>query len=106
MHQGGTFGWGKKATTYAQYMDGRRSLEDYEHRSQYFQWNLNPKTFPTDNNIRKFFTYAPRSDHPNGLHVSMVDGSVHFVSEETERIVMDSLASRDRGDGYNPSDAN
>ncbi len=104
MHQGGTFGWGKKATTYAQYMDGRRSLEDYEHRSTYFQWNLNPKTFPTDNNIRKFFTYAPRSDHPGGLHVSMVDGSVHFVSEDTERIVMDSLASRDRGDGYNPSD--
>ena len=105
MHQAGTFGQGDKGATYDLLWHGKRTVEEYNTHSKWAQWNLNPKTPATDLSQRSFYTYAPRSDHPGGLHILMVDGSVHFVSEETKRIVMDSLASRDRGDGYYPSDA-
>jgi prepilin-type N-terminal cleavage/methylation domain-containing protein/prepilin-type processing-associated H-X9-DG protein len=35
------------------------------------------------------------SDHPGGAHVLMCDGSVHFLSEDTEARVYFALASRD-----------
>ena len=91
--QGGTYG----TPEYYKYCNGTIDLETYSNPNI---WVLNPKAYPTDYYSQKFYGSAPRSDHPGGMHFVMVDGSVHFLSESTERIVMDSLASRDRGEAY------
>jgi prepilin-type N-terminal cleavage/methylation domain-containing protein len=45
-----------------------------------------------------------RSDHPHGVHVLMCDGSVHFMSEDTSKTLIRSMASRD-GQEEMPIDA-
>ncbi len=38
------------------------------------------------------------SDHPGGLHIAMVDGSVHFLAESTSKRVIDFIGTRARED--------
>jgi len=41
---------------------------------------------------------AFRSDHPNGVNFAMVDGSVHFITDGTDKTVLDALATRAGGE--------
>ena len=39
-----------------------------------------------------------RSDHPGGAYFALVDGSVRFVNESIDEIVLDAAATRDGGE--------
>ncbi|MHB1036086.1 MAG: DUF1559 domain-containing protein [Pirellulales bacterium] len=41
---------------------------------------------------------AFRSDHPRGVNFAMVDGSVHFITDATDKAVLDALATRAGGE--------
>lgn len=41
---------------------------------------------------------AFRSDHPGGANFAMVDGSVHFISDEVDKATLDALATRAGGE--------
>jgi prepilin-type processing-associated H-X9-DG protein len=42
--------------------------------------------------------YGIFSLHPGGAHVAMADGSVHFLGEGVEPLVISALATRDNGE--------
>ncbi len=44
---------------------------------------------------------AFRSDHPGGVNFALVDGSVHFIPDETDKSVLDALATRAGGEVVN-----
>lgn len=57
---------------------------------------FNPSNPPPPNNfsLEGKYNTAFRSDHPSGAHFVMLDGSVHFVSDDIEDQALDALVTR------------
>ena len=63
-----------------------------------------PVFAPNEPALPRHYISSYRSDHPGGVHFVMVGGSVHFISDSTEKSVLDALATRDGGESYGLSD--
>lgn len=59
---------------------------------------FNPKDVPNDGVWDSNWTRSFRSDHTGGVQFVLVDGSVHFLSENIDVGVLDSLATRNGGE--------
>jgi prepilin-type N-terminal cleavage/methylation domain-containing protein/prepilin-type processing-associated H-X9-DG protein len=64
-----------------------------------------PETWEGHNNgetITPYHDVSFGSKHPGGCHFLMVDGSAHFISEDTELAVLKSMASRASEEVFTP----
>lgn len=62
------------------------------------QYDFNPRDLPDDGVFDSNWTRSFRSDHVGGVQFTLVDGSVHFVSENIDAALLDSLATRSGGE--------
>ena len=60
--------------------------------------DFNPTQPPAEPSMYARAYTAFRSDHPGGAHFLLLDGSVHFVDDSISEVVLDALATRDRGE--------
>ena len=58
------------------------------------QYGFNPRDFPDDGIFDAGWVRSFRSDHPGGVQFVFVDGSVHFLTDSMDAIVLDALATR------------
>lgn len=63
-------------------------------------FNATRRNKEVETGLRELITF--RSDHPGGVMMLMVDGSVSFIREDTADEVLDALATRDSGDLIQP----
>ena len=78
-----------------QHPDGPQWAGGYITNSQASTWGpFNPKDLPGNDSLKGKYLTAFRSDHPSGAHFVMVDGSVHFIREGIDDLLLDALATR------------
>lgn len=62
-------------------------------------WASTAGVFNSDRLVNGFMEWETfRSDHPGGVNMLMVDGSVQFFSETTDEATLDAHATRDEGE--------
>jgi prepilin-type N-terminal cleavage/methylation domain-containing protein len=61
-------------------------------------YGFNPRDIRDDGIFDPNWTRTFRSDHVGGVQFVLVDGSVHFLSENIDARVLDALATRDGGE--------
>lgn len=59
---------------------------------------FNPKMPPEDESLEGEYMTAFRSDHPGGVQFVMLDGSVHFIADDIDDDILDSLVTRAGGE--------
>lgn len=62
------------------------------------QHAFNPRDIADDGVFVAGWVRSFRSDHPGGVQFSFVDGSVHFLAETIDALVLDALATRNGGE--------
>lgn len=62
------------------------------------EYGFNPKDIKDDGIFDPNWTRTFRSDHTGGVQFVLVDGSVHFISENIDAKTLDALATRDGGE--------
>ncbi|QDT31652.1 DUF1559 domain-containing protein [Thalassoglobus polymorphus] len=62
------------------------------------EYDFNPHDFADDGIFDSNWTRSFRSDHVGGVHFAFADGSVHFLSENIDAGLLDSLATRGGGE--------
>ncbi len=94
-----TFAFGEMDYFGGQYPDGPQWAGGYITHSQASTWGpFNPNNLSEDDSLKGRFLTAFRSDHPGGVQFSMVDGSVHFIQDNIDEILLDALATRAGGE--------
>ena len=58
------------------------------------QFAFNPKDKAGDGVFDANWVRSFRSDHPGGIQFALVDGSVRFLSEHTDAVIVDALSTR------------
>lgn len=61
-------------------------------------FDFNPRDYPGDGIFDPNWTRSFRSDHVGGVQFTFVDGSVHFISENIDRNLLNALATRAGGE--------
>ena len=90
-----TFAFGEMDYFGGQEPDGPQWAGGYITNSQAATWGpFNPEDPPQDPALKGQYATAFRSDHPGGVHFVMVDGSVQFIHDGIDEIVLDALATR------------
>lgn len=62
------------------------------------QYAFNPNDRPDDGIYNANWVRSFRSDHPGGVQFSFADGSIHFVGDNINALILDALATRANGE--------
>jgi hypothetical protein len=97
--QSHTFAFGEEDYFAGQSEDGPKWAGGYIIDSFAATWGpFNPENPTDDPSLAGRYLTAFRSDHSGGVHFVLVDGSVHFLTDEIEDSVLDALATRAGGE--------
>lgn len=90
-----TFAFGEVDFFGGQITDGPKWAGGYITDGWGATWGpFNPDNPPKDQSLEGQYFTAFRSDHVGGVNFVLVDGSVHFVTNDVDETILDSLATR------------